>query len=256
MRRPRLFCDSLCEGQVSLSPEEAHHARTSLRLTAGNEVVLFDGAGGESAGEIARIDRKGVVVDAGSMTRRPFELAYRVTLAIALGRAHRQGYVIEKCTELGVAAIWPVVADRSVSRPGGDAARKWSRRAIEAAKQAGRAWIPSIADSRTFAEALECVTAFDATCLTCPAAPVVDTRKLEPVPFAGFLAALPESSSVLVWVGPEGGWSESEQTRAIEAGAVAATLGPTMLRTETAAVAVCAAAAMVSAERNVGGADD
>lgn len=115
---------------------------------------------------------------------------------------------------------------------------KWSRRAIEAAKQSGRAWVPTIAVPQRFLESIDRIGEFDAASLTHPDPALM--------PFDAFLASGPVGRSVLVWVGPEGGWSEAEYDRAIDAGAVLTTLGPTVLRTETAAVAVCAAAALQS----------
>ncbi len=258
MRCARLFCPNLDEGTVELPPEEARHAVGSLRLKGGAEVVLFDGAGGEADGVVARVGRHSVAVEVGAMTVRPFELAHRITLAVAMGRAQRQGYLIEKCTELGVAAIQPVIAERSVTKPGADAVGKWSRRAIEAAKQSGRAWVPVISVPCSFAESLTYASDFDASCVVHPCAvsdvPRSDEREdsvrtgaTSNLPFSALLAELPDSPSVLVWVGPEGGWSDEECRQAVDAGAIAASLGPTVLRTETAAIAVCAAAALASA---------
>lgn len=219
-----------------LSPEESHHAIASLRAKVGHEVGLFDGAGGEGTGVIVGIERRCVFVDVTQVTHRPFELRHRITLAVATIRTHRQGYLIEKCTELGVAAIWPIAAERNVSRPDADAAEKWARRAIEAAKQSNRSWVPAISPPRTFWECLERVGDFDASSITHAHSTLL--------PFGTFLSTQPDGASVLVWIGPEGGWSDTERGLAVEAGAVATTLGPTVLRTETAAVAVCAAAAM------------
>lgn len=219
-----------------LSPEESHHAIASLRAKVGHEVALFDGAGGEGVGLIVRIERRCLFVDVTQVTHRPFELRHRITLAVAMIRTHRQGYLIEKCTELGVAAIWPIMAERNVSRPDAAAVEKWSRRAVEAAKQSNRSWVPAVAAPRAFLECLEQLGDFHASSITHADSTLV--------PFSAFLSAQADGASVLVWVGPEGGWSDSERDLVVQAGAVPTTLGPTVLRTETAAVAVCAAAAM------------
>ncbi len=236
MRRHRLFCPDLSEGAVVLPPEESHHAVASLRAKPGREVVLFDGFGGEGVGRIAQINGRQVRVDVAEVTRRPFELPHKVTLAVAMVKAHRQGYLIEKCTELGAAAIWPIIADRSVSKPTEAARKKWVRRAIEAAKQAERSWMPKIAPPQTFSQSVERIGEFDASSIT----------HIDPSakPFWTFLVSQADGSSILVWVGPEGGWSDDERGLALQAGATLTTLGPTVLRTETAAVAVCAAASM------------
>ena len=111
MRCHRLFCPDLTGSTVVLSPEESHHAATSLRLGVGDGVVLFDGAGSEASGLITRVNRKRVDVEVSDVKRVPFELTCRLTLGVAMGRTHRQAYLVEKCTELGVAAIWPIIAE-------------------------------------------------------------------------------------------------------------------------------------------------
>ena len=243
MARHRLFCERLGKGVVTLAPEESHHALVALRGQQGQEVVLFDGAGAEALGVISRIEHHRVSVEVSTVTHRPFELAHRITLAVAMTKTHRQGYLIEKCTELGVAAIWPIIADRSVVKPRAGALGRWSRRAIEAAKQSGRAWVPAIAAPQAFAECLARIGEFDAASLTLPSPGLVT--------FSRFLAARRKNERVLVCVGPEGGWSDPERDQAIAAGAVPTSLAPTLLRTETAAVAVCAAAAMCAVTQEV-----
>ena len=238
----RLFCPEFSIGSVSPPPEEAHHAIAVLRVAVGDEVLLFDGAGREATGLIARVHRKRLTVDVSRIERRPFELSRRITLAVAMPRTHRQGYLIEKCTELGVAGIWPIGTERAVTRPGPAAVEKWRRRAMEAAKQADRAWIPTIAQPQAFKAALKRISEFETSSMT-------DTGPSLP-PFRSFLGSVPVGSSVLVWLGPEGGWSEEETRQAVEAGAVRSTLSPTVLRTETAAMTVCAAAAMLTMEQN------
>jgi len=150
MRRFRLFSPHLASGSVTLPPQESYHAITVLRSKPGQEIVLFDGAGREGRGRVVNIDRRRLVVEVDSVVNRPFLLAHKITLAVAMGRIHRQGYLIEKCTELGVAAIWPIRAKRSVSVPDRKSTEKLTRRSIEAAKQAGRAWLPELSVPQDF----------------------------------------------------------------------------------------------------------
>lgn len=236
MRRHRLYCPDLSEGANILSPEESHHAAKVLRLCVGGEVVLFDGAGGEAGGVITRVDRRRIDVETESITRRPFELSCKLTLGVAMSKAHRQAYLVEKCTELGVASIWPIITERGTSRPDASAVTRWSRRAIEAAKQSGRAWLPAIQPPMSLSECLTRVGEFDVACVTHPDETAT--------PFLEVLDKHKGVKSMLALIGPEGGWSDEEQRQAAEAGAVPTKLGPTILRTETAAVAVCAAVAM------------
>ncbi len=258
----RLYCPDLKEGLNILPPEESHHAVSSLRAKAGDEFVVFDGRGREAAARVERVTRRQTQVVVERITERPFDLLHRITLAVAMTKAHRQGYLIEKCTELGAAAFWPIVAERSVVRcalrpprltgrdspssvgssDGADpsaAVDKWSRRAIEAAKQSARAWVPTVETPQNFSGALARVGEFSAVAIADPDSSAA--------PFILFLRDHGEGSSLLVFVGPEGGWSEGECRAAKDAGAVSVKLSPTVLRSETAAVAVCAAAALYSA---------
>jgi len=212
-----------------------------LRARAGHPVVLFDGAGQQATGMLKRVARRAAVVEITSMERRPFELAYRVTLAVAVGKQHRHAYLIEKCTELGVSAIQPLMADRSVTRPSRSAVEKWQRRAIESAKQSDRAWVPKIALPKDVNDVVDQVGAFSLAAI-CDVAP-------DGWPLRNLLHTVAVPCDVLCLVGPEGGWTDDERDRARRAGIVTVRLAPTTLRTETAAVAVCAAAASASIEK-------
>ena len=237
MPRARLFCPTLKSGKVRLPEEEAHHAIAALRVKGDDEVELFDGQGGCAVARVVRAERQRLEVEVTAIEQRPFELPCRLTLAVAMPKTHRQGYLIEKCTELGVAAIWPIVAERSVTKPSATARAKWARRAIEAAKQSRRVFIPGIEAPQTFDKTIARIGDFDASALT----DADDSAG----PLQSFLATLEQPCSVLAWVGPEGGWTDAERTQAVRAGATLTRLGPTVLRTETAAVAVCAAAAFL-----------
>jgi len=238
----RLYCPDLTEGLNLLPPEESRHAVASLRARAGDEFLVFDGRGRDATARVEKIARRQVRVTVEHITEHPFELRHRITLAVAMTKAHRQGYLIEKCTELGVAAFWPILAERSVARPTAASTNKWSRRAIEAAKQSARAWVPTVAAPQAFAEAVARIGEFDAAAMADP----------EPsaVPFSQLLDQYGEGSRLLVFVGPEGGWTEDECREAVGRGAVRIGLSPTVLRAETAAVAVCAAAALHSASND------
>ena len=232
----RLYCPDLALGSNVLSAAESRHAIGSRRVNPGEEVMLIDGAGREAVGLVARVGRR-LEVEVTDIQEHPFDVRRKLTLAVAMPKTHRQGYLIEKCTELGVSAVWPIVADRSVTKPRPGAVERWSRRAVEATKQSCRRWVPRIAAPMTIAESIARIGEFDAAGLT----DVDPSGK----PLPSFFSALPESSSVIVLVGPEGGWTDAERDQAIEAGAVKVKLGPTVLRTETAAAAVCALAAVV-----------
>jgi 16S rRNA (uracil1498-N3)-methyltransferase len=246
MRRYRLFCPELSEGPNELSVEESRHAVAALRMIPGQEVTLFDGKGNEATGvvsfpvdpDLGSTKRRPLTIDAQRPIARPFELSHRITLAVAMTKPQRQGYLIEKCTELGVGVFWPLVAEFSVAKPSTAAIQRWSRRAIEAAKQSGRAWVPPIAVPQSFDDVLLRMDEFETACLT-------DVKPGNQT-LGHLLEHCGMPANILVLVGPEGGWSEDERTRADDANVNRVSLGPTVLRTETAAIAVCAAVAMFS----------
>ena len=241
MPKARLYCPALKPGVVRLPEEESHHAIAALRIRPDDDVELFDGQGGCAIARVVRVERQRLDVEVAGIVQRPFELPFRLTLAVAMPKTHRQGYLIEKCTELGVEAIWPIIAERSVTKPSATAQAKWTRRAIEAAKQSRRVFVPRIEAPQPFDQSVARVSEFDASALT----DADDAAS----PLPSFLATLGHPCSVLAWVGPEGGWTDAERRQAVSAGATLTRLGPTVLRTETAAVAVCAAvASMVSSQ--------
>ena len=236
MPTKRLFCGEIGDGSVTLSAEESHHAISVLRVKPEEEVILFNGAGRQAVGVVTGVRRRRLEAMVTKITDRPFDLPRRLTVAVAMPKAARQGYLIEKCTELGAAAIWPISTDRSVVGAKAGTVEKWARRAREACKQSRRTWMPTIEKPRSFRECLDRIPEFDA-------AGFADANPCGK-PFAGLLAGVPHDGSLLVCVGPEGGWSDRERESAVAAGAVPVDLGPTVLRTETAAIAVCAAVAM------------
>lgn len=254
----RFHCPGLSEGINNLPSEEAHHAASVLRMTQGQALELFDGQGKAARGTIERITRREVEVRVEPVRSIPFEFRYRLTLAVAMSKAHRQGYLVEKCTELGVAAIWPIIAERSVTKPGEAAVEKWSRRAVEAAKQSGRAWVPEIAPVAPFVDALARAGEFPLALfcdLTTDAKPIqsaignwqsevpkIANRQSATHPAASPIANRQSKidNSLIAFVGPEGGWTDDERRAARDAGLTSVTLSPTILRAETAAVALCA----------------
>ena len=234
-------------GEVPLPEHVARQVATVLRMRPGDPVVLFDGAGGEWRAALAAVGR-------GSATARLLaydvpgrEPALRLTLCQALLKADRFEWVIQKGTELGVAEFVPLVTRRVVAADrvgaaGGPAASesklaRWRRIAVEAAEQSGRLAVPLVHPPRSLEAALES----RAPRLVC----WEDERRLP------FPAALGEvvgggSNEVAVFVGPEGGFTPEEVQAATAAGARAASLGPRILRSETAAVVAAALALLGS----------
>jgi len=226
--------------ELLLPRDEAHHAAHVLRLAAGSTVIVFDGRGASAEARLVRAARGevAVVVEAVRPAADPPRPAVRLAFAVPKGR--RLDWLLEKATELGAARLAPVRFARSVA--GGEALgpatrARWEARCIAAAKQAGVDWLPAVEPVRPLAEAL-------------PAGePALfgDTRP-DAAPLAEALAALAHGGppgTLHIYVGPEGGLTEDESRALCDAGAVPVRLGRTVLRTETAAVALLAATAAI-----------
>lgn len=232
---PRFYCRlPLAQGtEIALPAGPAHHAARVLRLKAGDPVTLFNGDGGEFAARLTRIDARVVVaaIDARHAVERESSLA--VTLLLGLAATDRMDFAIQKAVELGVAAIQPVATARSVSRLAGDRAERrldhWRQIAISACEQCGRNRLPELHPPRELEEWLRASTPASLRLMLAPDA----TQSLAAI-------ARP-AGAVETLVGPEGGFTPQEQAAAIRAGFRAVRLGPRVLRTETAALAVLAA---------------
>ncbi len=233
MPLPRIHCDvRLGPGaQFTLAAEAAQHVSKSLRLKAGDALVVFDGRGGEYDALIQRVDKDRVDVKVGAL--RDVEREARLALGLVQGlpEADKMDWVIQKAVELGAAWIQPVVCDRSVVRLSGErAARReahWRRVAVAACEQCGRNRIPEVRPALAFQGWIAVPTAMPRWVLQ-PGAPPLAAQ------------AAPDGPLELV-VGPEGGLSERERELALQCGGQPVSLGPRVLRTETAPVAALAA---------------
>ena len=230
---PRLYCAQTIAGRAHiLAPDAAHHAQRVLRLRAGDAVVLFDGTGGEWPGTLAG-DGRAQLVELGERRAVEREASVVLTLAQALPGGDKMDWVVQKAVELGVARIQPLEAARSVVRLAGPRAEKrhahWQQVAIAACEQCGRNRLPEIAP-------LLALTDY----LALPAQPAEARALLVPAGGAR-LVTLARPASATLLIGPEGGFTEAEQRAALAAGFQPVSLGPRVLRTETAGLAAIAA---------------
>jgi 16S rRNA (uracil1498-N3)-methyltransferase len=223
-------------GEIDIGGPEAHHMIRVRRLGEGDRVLLFDGTGREAEAEIVAVGRRAVRLALRAPGGAGRELSTRVVLGVAPPKGKRMQILVEKATELGVAAIFPLVAARTVVLPRArEEAKieKWRKTTIEAAKQSGRGRLPDLLPAQSFDEALAIEAA--RRLILDPGPRARPIREL-------FAAGAP---SVLLLVGPEGGFTAEEVERAIAAGFEAACLAPTILRVETAAIAALAAIAAI-----------
>jgi 16S rRNA (uracil1498-N3)-methyltransferase len=214
---------------LALPPAVAHHAMRVVRLAVGDAVTLFTGQGGEYAATIVDVDKRATTVriDAFDAVERESPLA--VTLAQAHAAADAMDYAVRKATELGVAAIQPVVCERSARLAAGERAGRrlahWRQVAVAACEQCGRNRVPHVAEARPLTAWLREWRTGGAILAPEGARPL---RTLAMAPTA-------------LLVGPEGGFTAREIDAARAADFVAVRLGPRVLRTETAGVAALAA---------------
>jgi len=234
-RMPRFYCNQPLEtgGQIHLPDEVARHIGV-LRMQPGDTLTLFNGAGGEFTATLLAVDRRSARAELMSFDSREAEPAHALTLAQALPEGSKMDWIIEKAVELGASAIQPVQAARSVVRLTDERATKrlahWQGVAIAAAEQCGRNRLPAIAPPLGF--------------MAWVAQPDSHPRILLS-PRAGRSlsdwARHQRPQALTVMIGPEGGFSDAEEHAAIAHGALCLSLGPRVLRTETAGLAVLAA---------------
>ena len=217
--------------EVELPSRAAHHVGV-LRLRAEDPIALFNGSGGEYECALVRVTREGVRARVIAWRDRERESALRITLAQGLASGERMDLVLQKATELGVCAIQPVAAERSVVRLSDERADRrlahWRNLVVAACEQCGRNRLPEVRPVATLGEFLAGVGEGPLRLLLSPAG-TLRLRDLSP------------AAQVTLLIGPEGGLSEAEENRAMQAGFAAARLGPRVLRTETAPIAAIAA---------------
>jgi 16S rRNA (uracil1498-N3)-methyltransferase len=248
MSRHRFYAPpaSLTGSTIILSPAESHHLAKVLRLKAGDEVFVFDGCGHEYRCRVLQPAAKAAQLEiAAAMTNR-VEPPIRVTLAQSLAKGDKFDLIVQKATELGVAAIVPVVTARSELKLGAEQAGKrlqrWERVSLEALKQSGRRTLVDIHQpvllrdflDKTFWRPDRLTQSGDAR-----NTPFVFCEK-GGKPLREVLDASVGRSSATAVIGPEGGWSEDELGLFAARECKLVTLGPRILRTETAAIAALA----------------
>jgi 16S rRNA (uracil1498-N3)-methyltransferase len=235
-RAARLHCAVALSphGALSLPPGAARHAQV-LRMQPGDTLTLFDGGGGEYAATIERMGRGEVDVRVGEHIAIERETARAVHLAVGMPANERMDWLVEKATELGAASIQPLMTAHGVLRLAGERADRkrahWEAIAVAACEQCGRNRVPAIHPVRTLANWLASAAAGAPRFVLSLAAE--GTRSPRD-------AARNDFDRAWVLSGPEGGLSAGEEEEAIARGFVPLSLGPRVLRAETAALAALA----------------
>ncbi len=225
--------DPLAPGEFALTGAEAHHMAAVRRFAPGDRVVLFNGDGYDYPAEVLSAGKKSVALTVSPPVAVDRELGFPLVVGSALPKGDRADFLIEKLTELGTTRFVPLFTTRSVVQPKPTVVEKFQRAVIEASKQCGRNRLVAIDPPRRWNEFLS----------------LSDVPSQRIVLHTGpDLAPIASSGGCVVAVGPEGGFTPEEIARATAAGWGVASLGPRVLRMETAAIA---AAAILGARRSV-----
>jgi 16S rRNA (uracil1498-N3)-methyltransferase len=243
LKQARFYCESIREGLVRLTSDQAHHLVNVLRLTVGERVELFDGNGALAQAVITDIKRKAVTLDVEDILKEAARTTRRVIIAVSIAKGQRFDWVITKCTELGVDHIAAVLFERTVKLAKGPSILdRYNKLALAATKQCGRVFLPKITGPCDLSGTLLGLQK------DYPEARLVFGTLN---PDARRVCKLPASDEdIIVFVGPEGGMTGEEENQLKAAGASEVQLTDTTLRIETAAFAF---AAILCANRDADG---
>ncbi len=229
----KLFVENINDEKIILDGESARHIAKSLRMRVGDVICVTDGGGDDYGCQIEEITKDEVVLKVCYKQACESEPSCRVTIYQGVPKSSKMEDIIQKCVELGVCEIVPTLTKRCVSRPDDKAAGKKNQRyqkiALEAAQQSGRGIVPKIENMKTLRQAI-----------------AEDESDVKIVFYEGGGEKLadivkPDTESVSVFIGPEGGFEQEEVEQIEASGGVRATLGKRILRTQTAPVAALTA---------------
>ncbi len=231
---PRFFIDTAPGAAYFLGGDEGRHGARSLRLRPGEEVTLCDGRGTDYPSVVERVEDGGLWLQVGQPVPNPAEPAVRVTVCQCLPKGDKLDTVAQKAVELGAHALWPVESARCVVRLDPKQSAKKTARlqriALEAAKQSGRGIVPRVREPIPLGQALEEASQEGTILFFYERATCSLKQALQSV-----------AGDIYVFIGPEGGFAPEEAALAESLGAPVLTLGPRILRTETAPLAALAA---------------
>lgn len=208
---------------------EGHHLARVLRVRTGDPVLCFDGTGREADAVVLEVSRPGVLLQVGPARNLP-DFPFSISLAAAIPGQGKLEEIINQATQLGARRIIPLITERTLLQQSNRLDRKqerWLQVAVEAAKQSGMVRIPEIQPVQRWGSLLSSFSRYDRVLLASVEGPWEDLRSL--------LSSNPRE--VLLLIGPEGDFSPEETRQAVQAGAARFSLGPTVLRCETACVA-------------------
>ncbi len=225
--------DAVTPPTIRITGDLLHHLRNSLRLHSGDALTLNDGCGIRYHVEVTHVTSQAIDSRIVGQQTEPACGTSPIVLGQALIKGDKMDWVIQKATELGVAAIAPIHSAHSVVKPNPERLEhqrsRWNRIARDAAQQSERWSIPVVADPASLAE----------VCREYASAPLKGmlAERSNGPSLAAISLPLDRQHPIILLIGPEGGWAPDEQRLALEQGFHPLTLGPRILRAETAAIA-------------------
>jgi 16S rRNA (uracil1498-N3)-methyltransferase len=254
MTRRRFYAppDELRESFITLSVEETHHLTHVLRLAPGDPAFVFDGAGHEYRCKLKGVKDNRAQLEVGEMLSDVVESPVEITLAQALAKGEKFDLIVQKATELGVSRIVPLLTRYAEARlDDQQTARRlerWRRISLEAVKQCGRRKLVEITAPCTLSEFLG-----DGGLASSAHQILLLFSERGGVAITDALGERPKPHAFVAMVGPEGGWSDDDLALLNAAGSKAVTLGPRVLRTETAAIVALALIQQAIGDLSTGG---
>ena len=245
MARRRFYAPpgNIAASTVSLSADETHHLIHVLRMTPGDEAFVFDGCGREYRCNFRSIKDNRAQLEIADALSDPVESPLHLTLGQALARGEKFDFIVQKATELGVSGIAPLVTRYADVRLDDQQTTKrverWRRISLEAMKQCGRRKLVEITAPRTIREFIVANEPSPDAASHIQRALLLFSEK-GGMPVAAALADVSRPCPIVALIGPEGGWSDDEMETLNDCGSTAVTLGPRVLRTETAAIVAIA----------------
>ncbi len=229
VRKNDVSCDS-----INISGEDYNHIKKVLRLGNGDRIIACDGEGTDHLVEIVKIEDAMVKTRIIESVKNCTEPPIQITLFQGLPKSDKMDFIIQKAVELGINEIIPVITERTVvktDRKSGDKkCERWNKISMEAAKQCNRGIIPKVGFPLGFREALDAAKGSSLS--------LIPYEKEAGTKLKQVLANSSSVGKVSVFIGPEGGFTEKEIEAAVSCGVQPVTLGPRILRTETAGIAV------------------
>ena len=237
MRISRLYTpDKINTGQLlELQQDNAHYARTVLRLKKDQSITLFNGLGGEFICTLQEVSKKRVVVNVIEAVDRNVESPLHITLGLGISRGDRMDWAVQKAVELGVNKITPLITERCVIKFKADKKKQklqhWKHIVQHATEQCGRTLLPDLDEIAGIQDWIQKQSGLKVF--------------LDPSAEKSLAEVKPDNKRVTLLSGPEGGFSNEERKMAIDAGFIPIRLGNRILRTETASLAALSAVQML-----------